>query len=634
MIFFKFINNVPQLKILLYYAYIVGDILCILQIYHLILKDMSNNTNPIKGGEFIIRNVHHSEVFIPENWTEEQKMIAQMCDDFINAEILPNLDRIDNMEEGLMPSLIEKAGALGLVGMSVPEELGGMAVDFKTSLLTTEKLAHGFSFSVAYSAHTGIGTLPLLYYGNDEQKKKYIPKLASGEWKAAYCLTEPGAGSGANSGKTKAVLTDDGKHYILNGQKMWITNAGFADFFTVFAKIDDDEKLSAFLVEATYDGITLNPEEKKMGIKGSSTRQVFFNNVKVPVENLLSTRENGFKIALNILNIGRIKLGAAVMGGAKAAITDSVKYANEREQFGRLISKYGAIRYKIAESVIQTFVVESAIYRAGQNIDDSIAGYVSEGMDKGEATLKGIELFAPECAILKVAGSEALDYVVDEAVQIYGGMGYSAEAPVERAYRDSRINRIFEGTNEINRLLTVDMVLRRAMKGELDLMGPAMAVANELMSIPDSAEKPTSILGNEELYLAGFKKTILMIAGSAVQKLMQSLSKEQEILMNISDISIWTYLAESSLLRVQQMIELRGEENCQEEIAIVKTYFYDVADKINKAGKDALNSFVEGDELRMMLMGLKRFTKTESFNPKSARQAISVKVIEANQYCF
>jgi len=596
---------------------------------------MSDNTKkPIKGGEFIIRDTAPSEIFIPENWTEEQRMIADMCKDFINAEVLPNLDRIDSMEEGLMPSLIEKAGALGLVGMSVPEELGGMGVDFKTSLLTTEKLAHGFSFSVAYSAHTGIGTLPLLYYGNEEQKKKYIPKLATGEWKAAYCLTEPGAGSDANSGKTKAVLTDDGKHYVLNGQKMWITNAGFADFFTVFAKIDDDKKLSAFLVEATYDGITLNPEEKKMGIKGSSTRQVFFNNVKVPVENLLSTRENGFKIALNILNIGRIKLGAAVMGGAKAAITDAVKYANEREQFGRSISKYGAIRYKIAESVIQTFAVESAIYRAGQNIDDAIAGYVSEGMDKGEATLKGIELFAPECAILKVAGSETLDYAVDEAVQIYGGMGYSAESPVERAYRDSRINRIFEGTNEINRLLTVDMVLRRAMKGELDLMGPAMAVANELMSIPDFTDKPTSILGNEELYLAGFKKTILMIAGAAVQKLMQSLSKEQEILMNISDISIWTYLAESSLLRVQQMIELRDEENCQEEIAIVKTYFYDVADKINKAGKDALNSFVEGDELRMMLMGLKRFTKTENFNPKAARQAIAVKVIDKNEYCF
>lgn len=596
---------------------------------------MSENTSkPIKGGEFIIRDTAPSEIFIPESWTEEQKMIGDMCLDFISAEILPNLERIDAMEEGLMPSLIEKAGALGLVGMSVPEELGGMGVDFKTSLLTTEKLAHGFSFSVAYSAHTGIGTLPLLYYGNEEQKKKYIPRLASGEWKAAYCLTEPGSGSDANSGKTKAVLSEDGRHYVVNGQKMWITNAGFANFFTVFAKIDDDKKLSAFLIEADSEGITLNPEEKKMGIKGSSTRQVFFNNVKVPVENLLSERENGFKIALNILNIGRIKLGAAVMGGAKAAITDSVKYANEREQFGRPISKYGAIRYKIAEQAIQTFAVESAIYRAGQNIDDAIAGYVSEGMDKAQATLKGIELFAPECAILKVAGSEALDYVVDEAVQIFGGMGYSAESSVERAYRDSRINRIFEGTNEINRLLVVDMVLRRAMKGELDLMGPAMAVANELMSIPDFGDKPTSVLGNEVLYLKGFKKTILMIAGSAVQKLMQTMSKEQEILMNIADISMWTYLAESSLLRVQQMIELKGEENCQEQIAMVKTYFYDVADLINKAGKDALNSFAEGDELRMMLMGLKRFTKTEPFNPKAARQLIATKIIDKNEYCF
>ncbi|MBL1280649.1 MAG: acyl-CoA dehydrogenase family protein [Fluviicola sp.] len=596
---------------------------------------MSENTiKPIKGGEFIIRDTAPSDIFIPESWTEEQKMIGDMCLDFITAEILPNLDRIDSMEEGLMPSLIEKAGELGLVGMSVPEEYGGMGVDFKTALLTTEKLAHGFSFSVAYSAHTGIGTLPLLYYGTAEQKKKYIPRLASGEWKAAYCLTEPGSGSDANSGKTKAVLTEDGKHYLVNGQKMWITNAGFANFFTVFAKIDDDKKLSAFLIEADSEGITLNPEEKKMGIKGSSTRQVFFNNVKVPVENLLSERENGFKIALNILNIGRIKLGAAVMGASKAAIADSVKYANEREQFGRPISKYGAIRYKIAEQAIQTFAVESAIYRAGQNIDDAIAGYIADGMDKEQATLKGIELFAPECAILKVAGSEVLDYVIDEAVQIFGGMGYSAESSVERGYRDARINRIFEGTNEINRLLVVDMVLSRAMKGELDLMGPAMEVANELMSIPDFAEKPTSVLGNEELYLKGFKKTILMIAGSAVQKLMQTMSKEQEILMNIADISIWTYLAESSLLRVQQMIAMKGEENCQEQIAMVKTYFYDVADKINKAGKDALNSFTEGDELRMMLMGLKRFTKTEAFNPKEARQLIAVKLIDKNDYCY
>lgn len=588
----------------------------------------------IKGGEFIIRDTAPSEIFIPENWTEEQRMIASMCDDFITSEILPNVERMDSMEEGFMPSLLEKAGELGLLGMTVPEELGGMGMDFNTSLLATERLATGFSFSVAYGAHTGIGTLPLLYYGNDAQRQKYIPKLASGEWKAAYCLTEPGSGSDANSGKTKAVLSEDGKYYVLNGQKMWITNGGFANLFTVFAKIDNDEKLTAFLVEADSEGISLNPEEKKMGIKGSSTRQVFFNNVKVPIENMLSERENGFKIALNILNIGRIKLAAGVMGACKQTISTSVQYANEREQFGRAISKYGAIRYKLAEQAIRTFVVESAVYRAGQNIDDAIHGLAESGMSKGEATLKGIEQFAPECAILKVAGSEALDYVVDEAVQIHGGMGYSAESSVERSYRDSRINRIFEGTNEINRLLTVEMVLRRAMKGELDLMGPAMQVAGELVSIPEFSDAPEGPLGQEQAYLKGFKKSILMVAGSAVQKLMQTLAKEQEVLMNIADMSIYTYLAESALLRVQQMIELKGEENCQAQIAMVRTYFCDAADRMHKAGKDAVCSFADGDELRMMLMGLKRFTKTEPFNVKEARQLIASQIIEANAYCF
>ncbi|MFN5878854.1 MAG: acyl-CoA dehydrogenase family protein [Flavobacteriales bacterium] len=590
--------------------------------------------NPIKGGEFIIRKTLPSAIFIPEEWNEEQKMIAQMCDDFIAQEIEPNLERIDKMEEGFMQSLLDKAGELGMLGMSIPEELGGMGVDFKTSLLATERLGKGYSFSVAYGAHTGIGTLPLLYYGTEEQKAKYIPKLASGEWKAAYCLTEPGSGSDANSGKTKAKLTEDGKYYILNGQKMWITNGGFANFMTVFAKIDDDTNLSSFLVEADTEGINLNPEEKKMGIKGSSTRQVFFNNVKVPVENLLSERGNGFKIAINILNIGRIKLAAGVLGGSKEAISDAVRYANEREQFGRPISKYGAIRYKIAEQAIRTFVLESATYRAGQNIDDAIAALIEGGMPKGQATLKGIEQFAAECAMLKVAGSECLDYVVDEAVQIYGGMGYSAESPVERAYRDSRINRIFEGTNEINRMLTVDMILRRAMKGELDLMGPAMLVAGELMSIPETSEVPEGILGNEHKYLENFKKSILMVAGSAVQKLMQTLSKEQEVLMNIADMAIWTYQAESVLLRVEKMIATKGEGSCAEQIAIVKTYFYDSADRIEKAAKDALNSFSEGDELRMMLMGLKRFTKTEAFNPKAARQLIASKLIENNKYAF
>ena len=589
---------------------------------------------PIKGGEYIIKDVHHSEVFTPEEWNEEQKMIAQMCDDFIQQEVLPHLDRIDNMEDGLMKSIVEKAGGLGLLGLSVPVELGGMGVDFKTALLATEHLGTGYSFSVSFGAHTGIGTLPLLYYGNQEQKEKYIPRLASGEWKAAYCLTEPGSGSDANSGKTKAKLTEDGKYYSIAGQKMWITNAGFADLFTVFAKIDDDKNLTAFLIEANSQGISLNPEEKKMGIKGSSTRQVFFNNVLVPVENMLSTRENGFKIALNILNIGRIKLAAGVLGGAKGAINLSVNYANEREQFGRAISKYGAIRYKLAEQVIRTYALESATYRAGQNIDDAIAALTASGMDKGQATLKGIEQFAAECAILKVAGSECLDYVVDEAVQIYGGMGYSAESLVERAYRDARINRIFEGTNEINRMLAVDMVLRKAMKGELDLMGPAMKVASELMSIPEVDDSSREVLSAERKLLVGFKKVILMVAGSAVQKLMQTLAKEQEILMNIADIAIYTYMAESVLLRVEKKIETQGEVATELDIAIAKTYFFDIASKVEKSAKDAIMSFAEGDEARMMLMGLKRFTKTEVHNPKDARQKIAQILIEKNKYCF
>ena len=593
---------------------------------------MSDKKEAIKGGEFIIRKTFPEDIFIPEEWTEEQTMIAATCEDFIDQEVVPLLERIDNMEEGLMPSLMEKAGALGLLGMSVPESLGGLGVDFKTSLLTTERLGKGYSFSVAFGAHTGIGTLPLLYYGNMDQKQKYIPKLASGEWKAAYCLTEPGAGSDANSGKTNAVLSEDGKNYLISGQKMWITNAGFANLFTVFAKIDDDKNLSAFLVEADSEGISLNPEEKKMGIKGSSTRQVFFNKVKVPVENLLSQRENGFKIALNILNIGRIKLAAGVLGGAKATITDAVKYSNEREQFGRSIAKYGAIRGKIGEQIIRTYAVESAMYRAGQNIDDAIEALHASGLDKETATLKGIEQFAAECALLKVAGSECLDFVVDEAVQIFGGMGYSAESSVERAYRDARINRIFEGTNEINRMLTVDMILKRAMKGELDLMGPAMKVAGELMSIPEFGEEPTGVLGEEEKAIEGFKKIILMVAGSAVQKLMQTLAKEQEVLMGIADLAMITYQAESVLLRVQKLVALKGEEAAEIQIEIAKTYFYDAADKMNKIAKDAINSFAEGDEAKMMLMGLKRFTKMNAINPKETRQKIALAAINKNQY--
>jgi alkylation response protein AidB-like acyl-CoA dehydrogenase len=587
-----------------------------------------------KGGEFLIKETNAQDIFIPEQWNEEQLMMKQTCDDFIDQEISPILDRIDSQEEGLMPSLMEKAGALGLLGVSVPETLGGMGADFVTSMLTTEALGAGHSFAVALSAHTGIGTLPILYYGNEEQKKKYIPKLASGEWKACYCLTEPSSGSDANSGKTTAKLTADGKHYILNGQKMWITNGGFADIFTVFAKIDDDKNLSAFIVEKSFGGISLNPEEHKMGIKGSSTRQVFFNDCKVPVENLLSERENGFKIAVNILNIGRIKLAGAAIGGSKRIATNSIQYANERIQFERPISKYGAIRYKLAEQAIRIFASESATYRASFDMENAIEALIASGMDKGKATLKGIEQFAVEAAILKVHGSETLDYVSDEGVQIYGGMGYSAEAPMDRAYRDSRINRIFEGTNEINRMLIVDMILKRAMKGELDLMGPAQKVAAELIGIPEFAEVDETLFAYEKKLVGNFKKAILLTAGAAVQKLMTSLSKEQEIIMNIADMAIETYVAESTLLRVEKLVSMKGEAACEAQIAIARSYINSACDRIWVDGKEALNSFGEGDELRMMLMGLKRYTKQEPFNAKNTRQTIAQKLIAENKYCF
>tara|TARA_B110000459_G_C16625365_1_gene505006 strand:- start:5680 stop:7473 length:1794 start_codon:yes stop_codon:yes gene_type:complete len=594
----------------------------------------TNIEKPISGGEFIIRDVSCDEIFTPEEWTEEHLMMKQTAKDFINSRVVPNLDAIDAQEEGLMTQLLDEAGELGLLSSSIPESLGGMGMDFKSTMIITEGTGGGHSFAVSFSAHTGIATLPILYYGNEAQKKKYIPRLATGELKGAYCLTEPSSGSDANSAKSRAVLSDDGQNYILNGQKMWITNAGFADLFVVFAKIDDDDNLSAFILEKEYDGITMNPEEKKMGIKGSSTRQVFFNDVKVPVENLLYERGKGFKIAVNILNIGRIKLGGVVIGACKEGIGMATKYANEREQFGRPISKYGAIRHKIGEMAIITFAAETSVYRATQNIDDAIAALEAEGMEHGEATLKGIAAFAPECAMMKVVCSDVADYVVDEAVQIHGGMGYSMETQVERAYRDARINKIFEGTNEINRMLTVDMILKKAMKGEMDLMGPATDVANELMGIPDFSPPPTDIYERHLGYVKNFKKAILMVAGSAAQKLMMSLGKEQEILMSIADMMNWTYCAESTVLRVQKLHNAKGEEEAALARDAMQTYVYSVADKINVAGKDALVGFAEGDELKMMFIGMKRFTKVEPFNCKEARRRVALACIEKNEYCF
>ncbi|ARK10191.1 acyl-CoA dehydrogenase family protein [Fibrella sp. ES10-3-2-2] len=596
----------------------------------------TDNKASIKGGEFLIKDTDAAQVFIPEEFTEEQQMIAATCREFLAKEIWPRLDEIDAAKSpDLMSSLMDKAGELGLLGTSVPEEYGGFGMNFNTSMLVAEATGAGHSFSVALSAHTGIGTLPIVYYGNDEQKAKYLPKLATGEWKAAYCLTEPDSGSDANSGKTKAKLSDDGTFYNITGQKMWITNGGFADLYIVFAKIDDDKNLSAFIVERSYEGITMNEPEHKLGIKGSDTRQVFFTDVKVPVENLLSERGNGFKIAVNILNIGRIKLGIAVVGGAKQAINDAVRYSNERKQFGINISRFGAIKHKLGEMAIKVYASESASYRAGQNIDDAIEDLKAGGMDDATAKLKALEQFAIECAIMKVHGSEVLDYVVDEGVQVYGGMGYSADAPMERAYRDARINRIFEGTNEINRMLVVDMLLKRAMKGELDLMTPAMAIAKEIMSIPDfSADEDESMFAAEKKVLKNLKKSVLMIAGAAVQKFMGKLSHEQEILMNLADMAIEVYVAESVLLRVEKSIGVKGEAALalQKDIAI--TYLHEAVEKISAAGRSAITSFAEGDELRVMLMGLKRFTKIEPINLKEARRRVADAMIAENKYIF
>lgn len=590
----------------------------------------------IRGGEFLIRETEAHEIFIPEDFTEEQKMIEQQCKDFLSKEVFNRLNEIDSMKDPkLMPSLLDKAGELGLLGTSVPTEYGGFGMDFNTTMLVAEVIGAGHSVAVALSAHTGIGTLPIVYYGNDVQKAKYLPKLATGEFKAAYCLTEPDSGSDANSGKTKAVLSADGKHYVINGQKMWITNGGFADIYIVFAKIDNDKNLSAFIVERSFGGITMNEEEHKMGIKGSSTRQIFFNDCKVPVENLLSERENGFKIAVNILNVGRIKLAVAAVGGSKKTISTAVNYAKERKQFNTPLANFGAIKHKIAEMTTKVYASESACYRAGQNIDDAANALIAGGMDSAKAKLKSLEEFAIECAIMKVHGSEVLDFVVDEGVQIYGGMGFSAEGPMDRAYRDARINRIFEGTNEINRMLTIDMLLKRAMKGQIDLMTPAMAVQKELMAVPDfGSSDDTGVFAKEKKAVAHLKKAGLMVAGAAVQKFMMKLSEEQEVLMNLADMLIEGYVAESTLLRVEKLINLRGEANCQIEKEMAINYLHHAIERAASAGKEAIYAFADGDELRLMLLGLKRFTKIDPYNLKESRRRIANYVIEKGEYPF
>lgn len=589
--------------------------------------------NVLKGGEWLIKESSPFETFTAENFVEEQRMIRDMCNQFLDAEVYSILDRIDNLEPGLMKSLVTKAGEQGLLSVSFPEEYGGVGKDFVTSTIVNEYLGAGHSFSVAIAAHTGIGTLPILYFGTPEQKQKYIPKLITGEWAGAYGLTEPNSGSDALGAKTTAKLSDDGKHYILNGQKCWITNGGFAQVYTVFAKVDGD-KFTGFIVERGTEGFTQGPEEHKMGIKGSSTVQLYFQDAKVPVENVLGEIGKGHRIAFNILNIGRLKLCAAAVGGARRALTDSVVYAKTREQFKQPISNFGAIKHKLAEMAIKIFVAESSLYRTASWIDEKEKELLTAGKPFNESLLGAAEEYAIECAMLKVFGSEILDFVVDEGVQIHGGNGFSAEYNISRAYRDSRINRIYEGTNEINRLLTLDMTLKRAMGGRLDLMGPAMSVQKELMSIPDFGAEDEAPFAKEKKLVANLKKAILMTAGAAVQKLMMKIESEQEVLMNLADMAIETFNAESVLLRVMKMTDQQGEAATQLYRDIMQTYLYDAADKVNKSGKDAINSFADGDEQRMILMGLKRFTKAEPFNSKDARRRIADKMIAEGKYCF
>jgi len=593
-------------------------------------------TKAINGAEFLIRETAAEDIFTPEEFSEEQRMMAQACQDFIDMEILPYSDEIDSMKDPeLVPRILKKAGEMGLLGISVPEIYGGMGMNFNTSMLMADIIGSAGSFSTTYGAHTGIGTLPILYYGTEEQKQKYLPKLATAEWAACYCLTEPDAGSDANSGKSKAVFSPDGKHYLLNGQKMWITNAGFADVFIVFAKIEEDKNLSAFIVERNFGGITMNEEEKKMGIKGSSTRQVFFNDCPVPVENLLSERGNGFKIAVNILNIGRVKLGAGVLGGCRRVISHALQYANERKQFGVSIGTFGAIQSKLAEMAIQTFTSESLCYRAGQDIEDRIEALIQGGMEANQAKLKGVEQFAIECAIAKVHGSEVLDYVVDQGVQVYGGMGYSADVPMEKAYRDARISRIYEGTNEINRMLMVGMLLKRAMKGEVNIFDPAMAVSKELTSVPSFETLDVSkLFASEKEILIRLKKVFLMVAGKAAQAFQDKIEAEQEIMMNLADIMIEIYAAESVLLRAEKLASAKSEEASKIQLAMARIYLSEAVDKINLAAKEAIAAFVTGDEQKVMLMGLKRFTKADLVNTKQLRREIAEYMLEKGRYTF
>ena len=600
--------------------------------------EATTQTNITRGGQFLVKETKCEDVFTPEDFSEEQIMMRDTVREFVDKEIWPNKDRFENKDYAFTEACMRKVGELGLLGVAVPEAYGGLGMGFVDTMLVCDYISGATgSFSTAFGAHTGIGTMPITLYGTEEQKLKYVPKLASGEWFGAYCLTEPGAGSDANSGKTKAVLSEDGTHYKITGQKMWISNAGFCSLFIVFARIEDDKNITGFIVENDpSNGISMNEEEHKLGIRASSTRQVFFADTKVPVENMLAGRGEGFKIAMNALNVGRIKLAGACLDAQRRVTSGAVKYANERFQFNVPISSFGAIRAKLAEMAASAYAGESACYRAAKSIEDRIKAREAEGASHQEAELKGVEEFAIECSILKVAVSEDIQNCSDEGIQILGGMGFSEDTPMESAWRDARIARIYEGTNEINRMLCVGMLVKKAMKGHVDLLGPAMKVAEELMGIPDFDIPDYSELFAEEKEIIGkLKKAFLMVAGSAVQKYGPDLEAHQQLLMAAADMMIEIYLAESTILRTEKMAKTKGADQIKEQIAMAQLYLYNAVDVVIAKGKEGIASFATGDEQRMLLMGLRRFTKYANMpNVVELRETIASKLVEENSYCF
>lgn len=591
-------------------------------------------SNILKGGEFLIKQIPANEIFSIEELNEEQKMLRDSAKEFIDREVVPQRERFEKKDYAFTEETMRKLGEMGMLGIAVPEEYGGLGMGFVTTMLACDYLSGTTgSLATAYGAHTGIGTLPIVLYGTEEQKKKYLPDLATGTKFGAYCLTEPDAGSDANSGKTRAKLSEDGKHYIINGQKMWISNAGFADTFTLFAKIDDDKNITGFVINRSElenpESLTFGEEEHKLGIRASSTRQVFFNDMKIPVENLLGERNNGFKIALNALNVGRIKLAAACLDAQRRILNHSIQYSNERKQFGVSIATFGAIRKKLAEMATGVFVSESGSYRAAKNVQDKIDELVAAGLSHQEAELKGVEEFAVECSILKVFVSDLAQHTADEGIQVYGGMGFSEDTPMEAAWRDSRISRIYEGTNEINRLLAVGMLIKRAMKGELDLLSPAMAISKELMGIP-SFEVPdySEFMSEEKAIIANLKKVFLMVSGAALQKYMMDIEKQQHLLLNASEILNQIYMAESAVLRAEKHFSPESVE-----AAMAQLNLYKAVEKIITAAKEGIVSFAEGDEQRMMLSGLRRFTKyTNHPNVVALTEKVAAHYIEKGAY--